>query len=93
MSRCEICGVLTEAHSEDVQKKAYAIGNSLITKSDPLTRPFKNNPQGRRELTDILENLWTDFSDECKCKRQTREEYGVLSSRSIWPDKLRVEAG
>src|SRR5437763_12125688 len=60
LNRCEICEELTEVHFEELLKKAYAIGNSLISKNNPLTRDFKNDSLGRRELTDILQNLWTD---------------------------------
>jgi len=74
LNRCELCEELTEDHSEELLTKAYAIANSLITKNDPLTQDFKTNSRDRRELTDILKNLWTDFSDECKCKRQARED-------------------
>lgn len=73
LNRCEVCGELTEDHSEELLKEAYAIGNSLISKNDLLVRGFKNNSRDRRELTDILKNLWTDFGDECKCKRQALE--------------------
>lgn len=73
LERCEVCGVTFEVHSKDSLKTAYKIGNALISNNDPLTRVFKNNPQGRRELTNILENLWTNFSAECRCKSQARE--------------------
>lgn len=73
LNRCDLCEELTEEYSEELLKAAYAIGNSSITKNDPLTRYFKNNTQDRRELTDVLKNLHTDFNDECKCKRQSRE--------------------
>jgi hypothetical protein len=76
LKRCQfgICDELTEHHSEDILKKAYAIGNALISKNDPLTQAFKDNPHDRKELTDILKSLWTDFSDECKCQRQAYED-------------------
>ena len=74
LSRCEVCGELTEEHSKDLLKEGYVIANSLISKNDALTQDFRNDSGGRRELTDILKNLWTDFSDECKCKRQARED-------------------
>jgi len=70
---CEVCGVTFEVHSKDSLERAYKIGNALISDNDRLARDFKNSLQGRRELTDILENLWTNFSDECRCKSQARE--------------------
>ncbi|MDT7543603.1 MAG: hypothetical protein QOE33_3507 [Acidobacteriota bacterium] len=74
LKRCELCEELTEEHSKDSLKKAYAIGNSYISANNPLTKDFKNSGQGRRELTDILENLWTDFDNLCKCQRQALED-------------------
>ena len=74
LKTCEVCGGTFEVHSEDSLNTAYRIGNALISNNDPLTRDFKNTSQRRRELTDMLQNLWTDFSDECRCKRQARED-------------------
>jgi hypothetical protein len=73
LSRCELCEELTEIHTEDNVKMAYAIGNSLISKNDLLTKYFKNSSAGRRELTDMLKGLWTDFDSMCKCRRQALE--------------------
>jgi hypothetical protein len=73
LETCEVCGVTFEVHSKDSLRTAYKIGNAHISNNDPLTQNFKNNAQGRRELTDILESLWTNFSDECRCKSQARE--------------------
>jgi hypothetical protein len=74
LKRCDVCGELTEAHSEELIEKSYMIGNSLISKNDPLTKDFKNNANDRLELAAILKNLWTDFSQHCKCKRQAYED-------------------
>lgn len=71
LKRCELCEELTEHHSEVSLREAYAIGNSLISANDPLTQDFKNN---RRELTDMLKDLWTDFNERCKCQRQALED-------------------
>jgi hypothetical protein len=73
LQSCDLCEEIFETHSEDSLTEAYKIGNALISKNDPLTKYFKGS-KGRKELSAILKDLWTEFSDECKCKRQARED-------------------
>jgi len=73
--RCDlICEEVYEQHSEDAVKRAYRIGNSWITNGDPRVTPFKDTPADRRELTDMLTDLWTDFPKACRCKSQAYED-------------------
>jgi hypothetical protein len=72
LNRCEICEELTEEHSEDLLTKAYAIGNSLITKMTLSPDTSKTTVRAGGKLTDMVQDLWTDFSGECRCKRQAR---------------------
>ncbi|HEV7395937.1 MAG TPA: hypothetical protein VGN86_05460 [Pyrinomonadaceae bacterium] len=74
LQSCDLCEEVFETHSEDSLTEAYKIGNAMISDNDPLVKDFKKTPAGRKELSAILKDLWTDFSDECKCKRQARED-------------------
>ncbi len=74
LETCDVCGVTFETHSEDALNRAYKIGNALISNNDPLVKDFKKTPKGRQELSAILQVLWTNFSDECRCKQQARED-------------------
>jgi hypothetical protein len=69
--RCDlICEEVYEQHSEDALKRAYRIGNSWITNGGPRVAPFKDTPADRRELTDILTDLWKDYPTSCRCRSQ-----------------------
>jgi hypothetical protein len=70
----QICGQVFEQHSEETRQSAYKIGNSLISKGDPAVVPFKDTPEDRKELSAILENLWTDFPNKCKCQSVKDDE-------------------
>ena len=75
LKRCKlICEELYEQHSEDARDYAYKIGNAWITNRNSGVVPFKATKQDRRELSDILHDLWTDFPDTCRCKSQAYED-------------------
>ncbi len=75
LKQCDlICRQIFEQHSEDTLESAYKIGNSLISKSDPAVEPFKDTVADRNELSAILENLWTDFRNKCKCQSVKDDE-------------------
>lgn len=75
LERCDlICEEVYERHSPVKLKLAYRIGNSLITRRDPAVAPFKDTSVDRKQLSTTLENIWTDFSDKCRCRSLAYED-------------------
>jgi hypothetical protein len=75
LERCDlICEQVFERHSKDTLKSAYRIGNNLISIGDQAVQPFKGTATDRKQLSAILENLWTEFPDKCRCRSLAYED-------------------
>lgn len=61
LERCDDHGYVIDPLANN-HEEAYMYANSLITKSDPMVDIFNGN---RRELTDLLKDICSDFGDEC----------------------------
>jgi hypothetical protein len=79
--RCAVCGDLTD-NVGDVTD-AYRLGNFLVTRNDPLVRPFHGD---RRALTDTISRVLGETPTMCRCETEVardgrRQERGAFLSR------------
>jgi len=72
-------GILDQCEKHDIKyflgtddfEDAYKLGNSLITKQDPLVSIFNND---RKELSDYIKNVTDGLSDCCPFCERDREK-------------------
>lgn len=69
---CRNCGDLIDDGGGDVTS-AYMLGNSLVSKGDPLVEPFDS----RREMTDTIKDVYESGRavdrKNCHCQRIWRD--------------------
>jgi len=70
LDQCEMHDIKYFLGTDDFED-AYKLGNSLITKQDPLVSVFNND---RKELSDFIKNVTDELSDCCPLCERNRED-------------------
>jgi|JI9StandDraft_2_1071091.scaffolds.fasta_scaffold338107_1 hypothetical protein len=65
LERCPYCEDVYDPMSDE-REAAYKLANSLISRQDPLVHAFASD---RRALTDLLQDVTSNYSDLCGCKQ------------------------
>ena len=63
----ECCGEDKSAHDAAALEKAYAYGNSLITKKDKTIADVFGDD--RRKLSDTIKSVYENANWQCRCER------------------------
>ena len=61
LSECEMHDIIYDGGT-DSYEDAYKLANTLISQDDPLVVIFNGN---RRELTDLLKDIKSEFGENC----------------------------
>ncbi len=64
---CEYCDEYVNNQDDEALKRAYAIGNKMISEKNSDVEIFEGN---RKELTDCIKSVYADVDWECHCERE-----------------------